>query len=97
MCSVREGAWVGGSVWLSLGFQPLYSDTICSSISRSIFSLSCAGVVSLGTGFSDVNIRVLGVLFTVGSVLSVGQVSGTQLSVPVCTVWLSAILIGPGR
>ena len=97
MCSVREGAWVGGSVWLSFGFQPLYSDTICSSISRSIFSQSCVGVVSLGTRFSDVNIRVLGVLLTVGSVLAVGQVSGAQLSVPVCTVWLSAIFVGPGR
>ena len=97
VCKVREGAWVGGLVWLSLGFQLLCSDSTCSSISRSIFSLSCAGVVALGAGFSDVNTRVLGVLFTVGSVLTVGQVSGTQLSVLVCTVWFSAILIGPGR
>ena len=50
-----------------------------------------------GRWFSDVNIRVLGVLFTVGPVFTVGQVSGTRLSVLVCTVWFSAILIGPGR
>jgi hypothetical protein len=48
---------------------------------RAVFSVCpVQGVAAPGAGFSDVNIRVLGVLFTVGSVLTVGQVSGTQLS-----------------